>query len=206
MGQGQIFQRTYKARDGSVKTCRTWTIRWYRNGRPHEEATKYTRKGDALNLLKLRNGDVAKGKPITAAQFRLTFEDAAKTVINDYTTNGKRSLAVVQRRIDKHLTPYFGGRRLADISADQVLAYIAHRQVQGIVNKNGKRTADVSNAEINRELQILKRCFSVALEHEKIFSRPHIELLQEAPARAGFLDRTQLDAICALSVANIASQ
>ena len=43
----------------------------HRNGCAHEEApTKFTRNGDALNLLKLRNGDVAKGKPITAAQFK----------------------------------------------------------------------------------------------------------------------------------------
>src|SRR5262249_13030637 len=128
MGQGLIFQRTYKAKDGTIRTCATWTIRWYRNGKPHEEATKFTRKGDALNLLKLRNGDVAKGKPITAAQFKLTFDDAAKTVIDDFKANEKKSIAVVQRRITKHLMPFFGGRRLSDIRTDHVLAYIAKRQ------------------------------------------------------------------------------
>jgi len=103
---------------------------------------------------------------------------------------------VVQRRIDKHLTPYFTGRRLTDIGADTVLAYIAHRQRVGIVNKAGKRRRDVSNAEINRELQILKRCFSLTRKHGKVFTVPTITLLQEAPARAGFLDRAQVDAIC----------
>jgi integrase len=77
-----------------------------------------------------------------------------------------------------------------------VLAYIAERQRQGIVNKKGERVADVSNAEINRELQILKRAFSLAMEHGRIFNRPAIKLLQEAPARAGFLDRAQVDTIC----------
>ena len=116
MAQGSIFQRTYKGKDGTIRTCATWTIRWHRGGRAYEEATAFTRKGEALNLLKLRNGDVAKGKPLTAAQFKLTFDDAAQTVIDDFKANEKRSLKVVERRINKHLRPYFGGRRLSDIS------------------------------------------------------------------------------------------
>ena len=35
---GQIFQRTYKAADGTQRTCDTWTLRYYRNGRPHQRA------------------------------------------------------------------------------------------------------------------------------------------------------------------------
>ena len=61
-----------------------------------------------------------------------------------------------------------------------VLAYVAHRQQQGIVNKEGERIGDVSNAQINRELEILKRCFSLALQHGRIFTKPHIAMLKEA--------------------------
>ena len=118
-------------------------------------------------------------------------------MLNDYTTNGRQSLNVVQCRINKHLKPYFGGRRLSDIGGDQVLAYIAHRQQQGIVNKEGERIGNVSNAQVNRELEVLKRCFSLALQHGKIFTKPHIEMLKEAAPRAGFLGREQVDAICA---------
>jgi integrase len=198
---GQLFQRTYRAADGSVKTCRTWTLRYYRNGRPMEESTKYTRKGDAQTLLKLRDGDLAKGMPISPAQFKLTFEDAAKTVVNDFTANGKKSLKVVQRRIDKHLTPWFGGRRLSEISADFVLAFIAKRQKDRITIRKARGedspavTKPVSNAEIIRELQVLKRCFSLALKHGKIFTKPAIPKLKEAAARSGFFDRAQVDAV-----------
>jgi len=211
MGHGLIFQRTYKAADGTIKSCRTWTIRWYRNGRPYEEATRFTRKGDAQRLLNLRNGDVAQGKPITPAQFRLTFDEAAQTVLDDFKANGKRSIAVVARRITKHLEPFFGGRRLADISGDHVLAYIAQRQADTIVTRkartilhdDGRRedlpeiTKSVSNAEINRELQVLKRCFSLALKHGKIFTKPDIPMLRESAPRSGFFDRTQVQTVCA---------
>ena len=55
---GQLFQRTYKAKDGTIKTCDTWTIRYFRGGRAHQEPTKFTRKGDAERLLKTREGDI----------------------------------------------------------------------------------------------------------------------------------------------------
>jgi len=191
----------------------TWTIRWYRNGRPYEESTKFTRKGDAQRLLNLRNGDIAKGKPITPAQFKLTFDDAAKTVLDDFRANGKRSLKVVERRIEKHLMPFFGGRRLSDISGDLVLAYIAKRQAdteivrkayevkakEGTVRHVPEQTrtiARVSNAEVNRELQVLKRCFSLALKHGKIFTKPEIPMLRESAPRAGFFDREQVQNVC----------
>jgi hypothetical protein len=124
-----------------------------------------------------------------------------------------RSIKVVRRRITKHLTPFFGGLRLSDISADRVLAFIAKRQsdtevvrsAYDVVRKDGtirhvpehRREARVSNAEINRELQVLlKRCFSLALKHGKIFTKPDIPMLRESAPRSGFFDRAQAQAVC----------
>jgi Phage integrase, N-terminal SAM-like domain len=96
-------------------------------------------------------------------------------LLNDYTTNKKRSYRVVKRRVEKHLTPFFGGRRLASISTADVRAYVAHRQAQGIIAargpRKGERIADVSNGEINRELQHLKRIFSLAMQAGSSVSR-----------------------------------
>ena len=39
----------------------TWWIRYYRNGRRYEETSGSTKKGDAVKLLKLREGDGARG-------------------------------------------------------------------------------------------------------------------------------------------------
>ncbi len=58
------------------------------------------------------------------------------------------------------------------------MAYISHRQQQGIVNKKGERTSDVRNAEINRELQILKRMFNLAVKDGRLGMRPHIPMLR----------------------------
>ena len=107
---------------------RIWWIRYYRNGQRHEESSSSAKKQAAIDLLKLREGDVARGVPVTAKLARLRFDEAAADVINDYRTNGKRSLDEVERRIRLHLTPWFGSRRLASITTADVRAYIAKRQ------------------------------------------------------------------------------
>jgi integrase len=155
-----------------------------------------TGKSKAQDLLKKRTGAIDHHLPVIRHAEQLTFDQAAQAVINDFTTNGKRSIRVVRRRIDKHLTPFFGGRRMAGITTDNVIAYIAHRQQQGITRK-GKRIADVSNAEINRELQTLKRCFSLAIDSGRLAMRPKITMLREAAPRSGFFERDQYEGVLA---------
>jgi integrase len=49
----------------------------------------------------------------------------------------------------------------------------------------------VSNAEINRELTILKRMFSLAIQAGTLFHKPHIPSLQENNTRTGFFELEQ---------------
>jgi integrase len=175
---------------------RIWWIRYYRNGERHEESSGSSLKGKANDLLKIREGAIANGLPVTAKISRFRFDEAAADLVTEYTVNGRRSLKVLKRRIDKHLAPYFTGRRMASISTSDVRAYIAHRQERGIVahkgRRIGERIADVSNAEINRELTILKRIFSLAIQAEKLLRRPHIPLLEERNTRTGFFELAML--------------
>ena len=53
-----------------------WWIRYYRNGHRHEESSRSTRKGDAVDLLKIREGDIAKGIPVSAKIGQLRFDEA----------------------------------------------------------------------------------------------------------------------------------
>jgi integrase len=185
-------------------------------GKRVSESSESTRKGDAERLLQRRVGAKAHNLPIIPYAEKLTFNEAAQVVIDDFVANRRKSLVVVKRRIEKHLLPYFGGRRLAGITAADVTAYIAHRQAQGIEREtdvpatDGKterkivRVCDVSNAEINRELQIFKRIFSLAIKSGRIAMRPHISLLRESGARAGFFEPDQLASVLAHLPAEIA--
>ena len=157
---------------------------YYQNGRVVRESTGTTKETVARRMLRVREGDVERGIPITPKSGRVTFEEAAADLINDYTINGKKSLEDVQRRIDLHLTPYFQGKRMATITTTDIRAYIAQRLA-----------AKASNAEINRELSALKRMYSLSCQAGKLHARPHIPMLQERNVRSGFFEFEQFIAV-----------
>jgi integrase len=144
---------------------------------------------------------------------RIRFEEAAKDVLNDYRTNRKRSLDDVERRIELHLKPFFGNRRMASITTADIREYIDSRQRETTVLRKAltftardgtprhvpeqRRTiTGVSNAEINRELTALKRMFNLAMAG-KLIQKPHIPFLKEHNVRVGFFERDQFLAVLA---------
>lgn len=164
---------------------RIWWIRYYRNGQRIEESSGYKRYDDARDLLRDREHAISKGVAITAASTKLTFDDAAKDVLADYAVNRRKSEAWVKRRIDLHLTPAFGGRRLTSISSADLVAFAARRL-----------EAKASAAEINRELAIVRRAFRLAVKSEKYHGRvPAFQMLAEHNVRSGFFDRDMFETL-----------
>ena len=49
-----------------------------------------------------------------------------------------------------------GNTRLTDITRDDVVAFVSHRRRQGCAIARASGPANVSHAEINRELQVLE--------------------------------------------------
>ena len=181
------------------------------DGRRHLESSHSRLKDDAKRLLQDREGDIVKGVPVTPAHARLLFETAVEDVINDYKANGRRSIRHVERRIQKHLLPHFAGRRIATITTADVRAYIARRKADSeavrrahtIQTKKGPRElpqvrraiGGASNAEINRDLAIIKRTFTLAIQAGRIMHRPHIPMLDEDNVRKGFFELQQMHAV-----------
>jgi integrase len=190
------------------RTC--WMIKYYRDGRPIVESTGTDDKETARTTLKQREGLIAAGAPLTTKIGQVRFEDAAQDLINDYTNNNRRSLDELERRITKHLTPYFRNRRLSSISADVVRAFIKKRKEDVIVKRQAVTRTDAdghevevspavvappSNGEINRELTALKRIFSLAIESGKMLYKPHIPMLKESNVRKGFFELDAFKAV-----------
>lgn len=161
---------------------KTWWIRYYRAGRRYEESSGSERKQAAIDLLKIREGDGARGIPVIPKIGRLRFDEAAADVVTDYRVNGRRSIAHVERRIKNHLTPFFGGRRMAAITTSTIRDFVAQRL-----------EAEASNAEINRELAIVKRAFRLALQGNKLLFAPHVPMLEENNVRQGFFERSEFE-------------
>jgi integrase len=169
-----------------------WWIKYQVNGRPKCVSSGSERKADAQRLLRQREHLVDTGAPAAVHAAKITFEDAAADLINDYLTNQRRSLRTARIRITKHLTPYFQHRRLASITTADARAYVVHRQA-----------ARASNATINRELIVLKRMCTLAAQAGKLIARPYIPLLKEHNVRKGFFEPAQFRSIAQQLPANM---
>lgn len=159
-------------------------IKYHRAGRAYFESANSEKKDDATTLLRLREGDLARGVPVSPKIGRLTFEEARDDFLTDRRLNGRGPFAKLEGRIANHLTPYFGGWRMATIGAADVRSYTIRR-----------KDAGAANGTINRELTILKRMFSLAIQGEKLLRKPHIQLLREDNVRTGFFEPDQYESL-----------
>jgi len=166
------------------KRGKTWWLLWYQDGRKMRKSCETTKHAAAKRQLRVLDGDLEKGLHIDPKAGKITFADAVADVVNDYSTNGKKTVDDVQRRIDKHLKPFFGHRRMVTITTSLIREYIAARQAEG-----------ASNGTINRELAVTKRGFTLAIQAGKLHSKPHIPMLKESNARRGFFELPQFEAV-----------
>ena len=192
----------------------TWWVKYRRAGKDYFESSGSKLKGKATAILQKREGDIVDGKPVTNKIGRVKFDDAASDLLTDYKNNNKRSYEVVKRRIEKHLTPFFADCRMANITTSHVRTYVAKRQGEtetvkrayNVAGKDGtvrrvpeqrRAIAGASNAEINRELALLKRMFTLAIQGGTLLYRPHIPMLREDNVRTGFFERDQFESTLA---------
>ncbi len=182
---GSLYKRKQKLSNGDVRELPTWWIKYYQGGRAVRESTGTTKETVARRVLRTREGDVERGIPVNPRMGRVTFEEAATDLLNDYSTNGKKSLEHVRRRIAIGLKPTFRGKRLISITTAEIRAYVADRQHAG-----------AANATINRELAALKRMFTLAVQAGKLHAKPHIPMLRENNVRRGFFEADQFEAVC----------
>jgi integrase len=187
-----------------------WMIRYYRNGRPIEESSHTDNRKKAGKVLRSRETDLDRGLPLSPTVGRIPFGEAAADMVADYQTNQKRSLGDLKGRITNHLQPFFGEHRLlVTITTPDIRRYIAHRQAETVIVRQAYWITDadgtareipaecrpVQNSTINRELTILKRIFTLAMQAGKILHRPHVPLLTERNIRTGFFEVEQFLAV-----------
>ncbi len=83
------------------------------------------------------------------------------------------------------------------IDTSTIRAYIVHRQAP-VTLDDGTVIPGASNAEINRELAIVKRAYRLAQQAGKLLHRPHIPMLEERNVRQGFFEPEQFNDVRAL--------
>src|SRR5262245_22907249 len=131
---GSIYKQRWKDRDGTVRESKIWWIKYYRDGKPMRESSDSDKESEAKKLLRIREGDVAKGIPVTPKYSRVTIDELLTDLETEYSVNGRDTLDDLKGRLRLHIRPYFGGRRAATITTAQIRNFISKRQQEGASN------------------------------------------------------------------------
>jgi integrase len=197
-----------KDRSGTLRSPFWWIKYVGIDGRPQYGSSRKTDHAEAKELLKLREGKIAEGVPVTAAAGRLKFKEAADDLLTEYQNTGKRSAKELELRLRLHLLPFFGRFRMAEINTPLIRRYIAKRKAdqrivrkaRTILYKDGRRDEippilrSPSETTINRELEVLQRTFTLAVESGRLLHTPYIPMFDErGNVRRGFLEPAQLN-------------
>jgi hypothetical protein len=76
---GSIYKRKWKNKEGTIRESAVWWIKYYRNGCPMRESTETDKESEAKKLLKLREGDIARGVPVTPVSIESHFRNSPMT-------------------------------------------------------------------------------------------------------------------------------
>jgi integrase len=181
-----VHQRYRDRATGTLKESSTWYLEFSAPGRGQvRESTGTTDKKVAEQLRTKRDAQLTLGQDVDARADKVTFDTLAEGLLQNYGTNGLRSLDRVEDAL-AHLRIVFAGWRARAITGAQVLRYVSLRQAAD---------PKPANATINRELAALKRMFRLAQRSWTGLLVPHIALLKENNTRTGFFERPQFDAV-----------
>jgi integrase len=169
------------------KRGKVYWIKYRRNGKSYYEST-HLKVGDenrksAERLLRDREGDIAKGMPITSKIGQLRYEETITDLVNLHKLRG-RDTKKLEGRIKNHLKPVFSKRRLSDITMADLNAYAVARQKEG-----------AKNGTINRELALFRSAYHRARDAGKLLHIPKFPQLKESAPRSGFFDDEQIASV-----------
>ena len=170
---GSIFRR---------KEGGPWYIQYYHRGKCIQESSRSKKRTVAKRLLLIRESELADGKPPRPQLNRVTLDDLAVDLLQDYRLKGKKSLDTAGYSVGA-LRSFFGGTtRARNIGTTEIRDFIEERLEAGL-----------SNSTINRDLRILNRMFTLAAKHEppKMDKAPKVPKLKDADPRQGFFEHDE---------------
>jgi len=165
---GSIYKR--KGKNGT-----TWFISYYVNGRQYREKVGRHKDGItermAREALKSREGAVAQGR-FDIAQTK-TYPTVDK-LMEQYLEWSKAHKKSYERDTTsaKHVRPFFGNRRINDVSPWLIEKYKMQRKGEIRARYPKKDEKDISFTSINRELSLLKHFYTMAIRWGKIDKNP----------------------------------
>ncbi len=173
---------------GSIyKMGKYWYVAYYvATGKQVTESSRSPLKSVAEHMLRDRLEKVRQGLFCGPPPTKITFEDLAQDLLNDYRVNRLRTLRDALSRINLHLRPFFGNYLAAAITTERVREYIALRLSE-----------NAAPSSCNLELALLKRMFSLAYSATppKVARIPRVPMLRVDNVRKGFIDQPGYEAL-----------
>ncbi len=119
-GLGRLFRPTYRdKKTGKKKRSRVLWIELWHHGNPVRFSSRTTNPKQAERVRKQRLAELVTGQFLGSAAERLTFEQLATTLLDDYRINGRKSIRRAEAAI-KRLGEGFALSRAVEITADRV--------------------------------------------------------------------------------------
>jgi hypothetical protein len=176
---GSIFRKSYKDRAGRTRKSKTWFLKFYSNGEPVEDSTGTGDYDEALGLLREKMAAAnKKSYAYTEDHDRVTVNQLLDLVVDDYRDNKRATTDDTEKRIEKHLKPFFGQKRARDIGTKLLKDYRRKREATGD-----------AEATINKELTWLRRGFKLGARHEPklVVNIPYFPITDPDNVREGIM-------------------
>jgi integrase len=156
-----------------------WILYSY-EGKQYRESSGTDNKHLARDLLAKRQVEIRGQRLFDVKKgAKVSFEELAQDFLRFYQERDRRSLNRAETSV-KHLSTFFGGKRIADITPEAIETYVTARLQQH--SKLGRPTRP---ATVNRELAALSKMFNLAIRHKKADKNPMaaVERLREHNVR-----------------------
>jgi integrase len=186
-GAGRVFK---------PRGCKFWYIQWYdfrtratKSGRltkRRTESSRSTSRSLAEQMLREYLGRKDRGETVLNPR-KLTFASMEQLIKDDYAASANRSTRRLKTSL-AHLRDEFGHDRAVDITSDRWLRYVAKRQQEG-----------AAASSIRNERAALSRMFTLAMDAERIGSKPKLKTppVENVRPLAAILDEEEIASILA---------
>lgn len=196
-GNGYLYRRT---------GTNVWWCKYYIRGRPIRESTGATVEKRALKYLKRRIRQVGADLEgiktfVGPKRENIKVSKLLNLLKRDYEIRHKFTPQICSKL--KPVDAAFGNHRALELRDDHITQYIQTRQKGSPQVNHGSEISTieialrsfnpVSDATINREMQLLKQAF--ILRRNEVGEGPAIPKLKETNVRLGFFERADFEAI-----------
>ncbi len=171
-GTGRIYKRGH-----------IWWIQYGFRGTTHRESARSRKKKDATDLLKKRMAEMGTGKLVGPSAERVTFENLAAMISDDYRAQRRRATKQLDSTL-KRLARTFAGFRALEITTNLLTRYVRERQEEGY-----------AAGTIRKDMAAIKRAFNLAIRAGHLATKPYIPSVRVQDAREGFLTLVEVEAV-----------